>query len=470
MAAIPKKGTDAGCGPAGTFRPDYSPHRVPHRPPLADLASAAMDDGHLRSRRTSVGLAVDRQVRGRRRPMSPQRRRRLTRTIVVAVTVAFAAILAVPSRGSSPHRLVVSGSHAAPSVVAPVTVSGSGPLPEMPAVIDGNIYASDQTGMLSPAIRQDPPLVYVPNSGGDTVSVIDPGSYRVIATYRVGCNPQHVVPSWDLKTLWVLSDDCNSVTAFDPSSGHPGASIPVDDPYNMYFTPDGRYAIVVAEARQRLDFREPHTMALVHSVAVNCPGVDHMEFTADGRFGIATCEFSARLVKIDIAHEEVVGYLNLASGAMPQDIRSSPDGQTFYVADQSFAGMWVVKPDSFKVAGFVQTGLGAHGLYPSRDGQLLYVTNRGLETGQGSIAVFSFATGKVVTNWSLPGRSSPDMGGVSADGKVLWLTGRYNAEVYAIDATDGHLIARIPAGVQPHGLAVFPQPGRYSLGHTGEFR
>jgi DNA-binding beta-propeller fold protein YncE len=155
---------------------------------------------------------------------------------------------------------------------------------------------------------------------------------------------------------------------------------------------------------------------------------------------------------------------------MPQDIRSSPDGRTFYVADQGFAGMWEIDPETFKLTGFVPTRLGAHGLYPSRDGRLLYVTNRGLQTGHGRIAVFSCATGRVIATWSIPGESSPDMGGVSADGKVLWLTGRYNGEVYAIDTADGQLIARVAVSSQPHGLAVFPQPGRYSLGHTGEFR
>ena len=406
-----------------------------------------------------------------RRPMSSRRRRRLLRTLVVAVAVGIATIFAFSLGGSAARHVVVGGQFSKP-VVDP-GLRSTGPvagLPGMPPVLSGNIYSADQAGMLSPAVQGDPALIYSPNSGGDTVSVIDPNSYRVIATYKVGCNPQHVVPSWDLKTLWVLADNCNQVTAIDPATGRPGTAIPVDDPYNMYFTPDGQYAIVVAEARNRLDFRDPHTMALAHPVPVNCPGIDHMEFSADGMYAIATCEFSGRLVKIDVAHQQVLGYLNLQSGSMPQDIRSSPDGQIFYVADQTFNGIWEINPDTFKVLGFVQTGLGAHGLYPSRDGKLLYVSNRGVQTGKGSVTVFSFATGKVVANWPIPGPSSPDMGGVSADGNVLWLAGRYNREVYAIDTTTGALLARIPVGSQPHGLAVFPQPGRYSLGHTGEFR
>jgi DNA-binding beta-propeller fold protein YncE len=96
---------------------------------------------------------------------------------------------------------------------------------------------------------------------------------------------------------------------------------------------------------------------------------------------------------------------------------------------------------------------------------VLYVSNR----GEGSISVIDFASRKIVHKWEIP-HGTPDMGGVSADGKVLWLSGRYSKEVYAIDTGDGHLLARIRVGKGPHGLCVYPQPGRYSLGHTGVFR
>jgi DNA-binding beta-propeller fold protein YncE len=75
-----------------------------------------------------------------------------------------------------------------------------------------------------------------------------------------------------------------------------------------------------------------------------------------------------------------------------------------------------------------------------------------------------------VRKWWIPGGGSPDMGGVSANGKVLWLSGRYNAVVYAISTVNGRLLAKIPVGEGPHGLCVWPQPGRYSLGHTGILR
>jgi DNA-binding beta-propeller fold protein YncE len=129
-------------------------------------------------------------------------------------------------------------------------------------------------------------------------------------------------------------------------------------------------------------------------------------------------------------------------------------------------GVYLIDGVNFRRIAFIPTGKGAHGLYVSRDSRVLYVSNR----DEGSISLIDFAGRRVVRKWQLPGRASPDMGGVSADGKVLWLSGRYNSEVYAIDTSDGKLLARIPVGRGPHGLCVYPQPGRYSLGHTGIFR
>jgi YVTN family beta-propeller protein len=331
-----------------------------------------------------------------------------------------------------------------------------------------DVYAHDGASMLSPVARLALPRIYVPNSESNTVDVIDPQTYKVVEHFSVGALPQHVVPAWNLKTLYVTNDIGNSLTPINPRTGKPGTPIPVDDPYNMYFTPSGRYAIVVAERLGRLDFRNAHTFRLHRSVPVPCSGVDHMDFSADGSYLIASCEFSGQLVKVNVAEEKVVGVLTLPDGStgMPQDVKLSPDGKVFYVADMMANGVWEINGATLKVIGFLHTGAGAHGLYPSRNSKLLYVTNR----SEGSISVVSFRTRKVVAKWRIPGGGSPDMGGVSADGKVLWLSGRYNSVVYAISTTNGRLLAKIPVGSGPHGLCVWPQPGRYSLGHTGILR
>jgi DNA-binding beta-propeller fold protein YncE len=340
------------------------------------------------------------------------------------------------------------------------------PPPSVPKRRGLNVYAADAAGRLSPVVRFFRSLVYVPNSGANTVDEIDPVTYRVVRHFSVGALPQHVVPAYNLRTMWVTNDIGNSLTAIDPATGAPGRTVPVEDPYNMYFTPDGRYAVVMAERLRRIDFRDALTMKLHRKLRVpGCAGVNHADYTADGRHMLVSCEFGAAMVVVDVPHERVTKTISLRSGASPQDVKLSPDGSLFYVADLTYGGLWVLDASSFSVIGFVKTGAGAHGLYPSRDASQLYVSNR----QAGTISVLSFAQRRVIATWKIPG-GSPDMGGVSAAGDVLWLSGRYDAAVYAIDTKTGRLIRRIPVGAGPHGLSVWPQPGRYSLGHTGIMR
>ena len=354
-------------------------------------------------------------------------------------------------------------------------------VPGMPLVINANnLYSETQAGKFSPAVSGALPRVYVPDRQSNDVTVIDSTTLKVVDRFPVGINPQHVVPSWDLKTLWVANNAEHrvegSLTPIDPTTAKPGKNVPVDDPYNMYFTPDGHSAIIVAEQLKRLDFRDPQTMKLQSSLDVpGCAGINHADFSIDGSFAIFTCEFQGKLAKIDFVEHKVIGYLALSKGGMPQDVRVSPDGKIFFVADMKADGVFLIDGENFSEIGFIKTGVGTHGLYPSRDGSKLYVANRGINKvfgpphGKGSVSVVDFASHHVLATWPIPHGGSPDMGNVSADGKQLWLSGRFDNVAYVIDTATGEMKS-IPVGKEPHGLTVWPQPGRYSLGHTGNLR
>ena len=352
----------------------------------------------------------------------------------------------------------------------------------MPRAVDRqNLYSEAAAGKLNSATAAVPARVYIPNIRSGDVYVVDPNGLKVVDRFPVGRNPQHVVPSWDLKTLWVTESAgkkhvSGGLTPIDPRTGMPGPRIVVPDAYNMYFTPDGRSAIVVAEEWNRLEFRDPKNMTLQSSLSVpGCHGINHADFSIGGRYAIFTCEFGGSLVEIDVTNRRILDYLKLPGRSMPQDIRISPDGRIFYVADMMSDGVYKVDSQEFKIIGFIRTGTGAHGLYPSRDGTKLYVANRGTHLvhgrarGPGSISVIDFNTQRVDRTWPIPGGGSPDMGNVSADGNYLWLSGRFDDVVYAIDTRSGE-VKKIAVGKEPHGLTVWPQPGRYSLGHTGNMR
>ncbi|HWE88504.1 MAG TPA: hypothetical protein VG317_03455 [Pseudonocardiaceae bacterium] len=394
---------------------------------------------------------------------------RPARLLVSVPALSVLALLALVSACSP-------GTSSAPATTtAPPTASsrsgspsaGTG-LPGMPPVTDPhNVYAAAGANDLSAAARQAKPLVYVPHSGSGDVWVIDPTTFQVLAKYPAGIELQHVVPSYDLRTLYATDDKGDHLLPFDPVTGRPGAPIPVIDPYNLYFTPDGRYAISVAEARRELVWYDPHTWKQQDITPTPaCAGIDHADFSPDGRTAVFTCEFAGRVAVIDVATHRLLRTVDMPhqdTHMGPQDIKLAPDGSVYYIADSDANGVWVLNGAATKVIRFISTGLGTHGLYLSRDARELYVTNR-LE---GSVSVLDAYTGTPLAKWRIPGGGSPDMGNVTADGSQLWLSGRYSRAVYVLSTKDGSLIREIPVDDGPHGLCVWPQPGRYSLGHTG---
>ena len=368
----------------------------------------------------------------------------------------------LPALSQRTGQLVTpAGEPEATVVEAPIPADTTIPPPPSPPPPD-HIYAHTQGPGLSPAVADIPVRVYVPNSGARTVSVIDPATLEVVETFPVGKVPHHITPSWDLSKLYVNNTEGDSLSVIDPRTGKVSDTFPIVDPYNLYFTPDGSKAIVVAERFQRLDFYDPGSWQLVKSVSVPWPGVDHADFTLDGRYFLASTEFSGQVVKVDTETMEVVGRATV--GSLPIDVKSSPDGAVFYVTNQGRHGVSIIDPASMEEIGFLPTGKGAHGLNVSRDATLLYVSNR---LG-GSISVIDLATRQVAATWEVGG--SPDMMQVSADGRQLWVSNRFHGSVTVIDTRSGDVIKTIPTGAGAHGLTLFPQPGRFSVGHNGVYR
>ncbi len=354
------------------------------------------------------------------------------------------------------------------------------PLPGMPPVIDNDVYSQDRAGMLAPQVRHDPAYLYVPDSQGSTVTVIDPRTRRVVRVIPTGYLSQHVVPSYDLRTLYTNSSVADELVAINPRTGLRGGTVPMPRPYNLYFTPDGRTAVVMIEQHDTIRFADARTFHTIKDLKYpGCRGPNHADFSGNGRFFVVTCEFSGELLEISTLGHRVRGVIHLDPAptaahadpmtmgrSVPQDVRISPDGRTFYVADMGTNELRLIDAQTFKQEAVIGMPRMPHGIYPSRDGKDLYISDR----GAGEVSVLDLATNRIVDTWTIPGGGSPDMGGVSADGTMLWLSGRNEGVVYGFDTRSGRLVARIPVGGSPHGLLVWPQPGRYSLGHTGNMR
>jgi YVTN family beta-propeller protein len=331
-----------------------------------------------------------------------------------------------------------------------------------PAARDWNVWAATATSELPASVADIPARVYVPNERDYTISVIDPATMSVIATLPAGILPEHVGPDWDLSRLYVSNYFSTELTVLDPRTGTLLSPVTAPLAYNLYFTPDGSKAVVMAEEYSRMDFYDRRTWQLLRQVPIPFAGIDHADFSAGGRYLLATTEYAGVLVKVDTVTMEIIG--SLWVGGSPVDVKLSPDGSVFYVANQFRHGVSIIDPVAMREIGFLPTGRGAHGMAVSRDTRWLYVTNR----LAGTISVMDFATRAIIATWWIGG--SPDMLQVSPDGTQLWTANRRADTVVVLDAANGQILHVIQVGRQPHGLMYFPQPGRFSLGHNGVYR
>jgi YVTN family beta-propeller protein len=377
----------------------------------------------------------------------------------------LAAIAGLASCGGAAGRSASSPSTilAAPaSAKAGPGSPGAPSLGPAPSAASSNVYAAITAPTLAPAVRGIRPRVYVPDNNSNDVRVIDPATFRVIRTIHVGAEPQHITPAWNMRRLYVGNVYGNSLTVIDPRSGRVVRTISVPDPYNLYFTPDGKHAIDVAEGHDTLYFYDPRTWHLQGWLDIPYRGPDHLDFSRNGRYFLISTEYAGVVVKVQVSPRRVLGAVAL--GGSTVDVKLAPNGRVFYVANQQRSGVSVIDPVTMRQVAFIHTATGAHGFAIARDARHLYVANR----LAGSISVIDTRTRRVVHTWHVGG--SPDMLQVSRDGTQLWASNRFNASVSVIDTRTGRVLHVIHVGIRPHGLTLFPQPGRYSVGHNGVYR
>ncbi|TMQ89838.1 hypothetical protein ETD83_38075 [Actinomadura soli] len=329
----------------------------------------------------------------------------------------------------------------------------------------GRVYAATGPGMISPNAQGTPSRLYVAN--GQAVDVIDPDTLRLVGRLHTGAAASRVVPSWDLRRLWAAGRTNGVLVSVGPRSGRLGLPVTVPGATGLYFTPDGQDALVLAREPRRIDVRDPRSMLLKASVPMPCTAA-HADFTLDGASLVTTCASAGGIARVHLAGRAVTGAIRLPDGARPGDLRLSPDGTAFYVADAVNGGVWLVDAHRFVLAGFVPTAPGARGLAVSRDARRLFVI------GGGAVTAIDFATRRVTSRWPLPAGSSPGggspvPGGISPDGTALWLADPAGL-VYAVDTRTGHVLRKVMVEGRPVGLTLHPQPGRYSLGGTGLYR
>ncbi|MFI0447776.1 YncE family protein [Actinomadura sp. 6N118] len=399
-------------------------------------------------------------------------RHRTAAVTMLGMAVAVSAVAACespvpfypPGAGSPDDPVVGLGGHA-PYIQSPSPRPPGTARLGTAAPAGNGVYEATGPGLLDPAMRKLPPRLFVPNGHTGMVDVVDLRAFKVIAQLPVGGTPRRIAAAWDLRRLWVTDAEDGTLIPVNPRNGRRGPPVKIGDQGGrLYFTPDGSEALVLAGPPRRIEVRDPHTMRSRGRMQLPCPGAEHADFSATGTFMVVSCTSSGRLVRIDPKLREVTGKLALPRGAAPGSVRLAPDGQTFYVADSAKGGVWMIDGVAFTVLGFVPTRPGAYGLTVSRDARRLFVL------GTGTLSAIDVATRKASDHWRLPNGGSPEPGGVSADGTTLWLCEPRTGVTYAVSTRTGRLVHTVKVGGVPQGMAVYPQPGRHSLGGTSIYR
>jgi len=365
---------------------------------------------------------------------------------------------------STPAPVSTPASKATPTAGSPTPASS----PASSAEPAGGIYWAT-TGAVSSALSDIPARVWVPNERGSQVIVIDPSTFEIVDRLDVGVYPEHVSPSWDGQLLYVNNMKADSMSVIDPRTGAVTGEVAMPYPYNLYFTPDGSRAIVVQDMvhgaprdENGLRFLTNPGFEELGFLPIKWAGADHLDFSADGKVLYLSCEYSGTLVVVDVATMAVTK--EIVVGGFPTDVRLAPDGKHLFVANQLLDGLTVIDTVTNTLVDIIKLDKGSHGLALSRDASVLYVTNR----LAGTLSVLDADTWKVRETWKIGG--SPDMIAVSADGRQLWISNRWDRSVVVVDSLTGAVLRKIETGAYPHGLAFWPLPGRYSLGHNGNMR
>ncbi|HKB29115.1 MAG TPA: beta-propeller fold lactonase family protein [Candidatus Limnocylindrales bacterium] len=391
---------------------------------------------------------------------------------VAAALLILASCSTPPTVPSPAPTATITPSVLTPSTPTPTASPVPSDVPASPVASGppvGGVYSATVGGQIQAAWAAMPARVYVPDEKSGNVVVIDPATFKIIGTIGVGKYPEHITPAWDGQLLYVNDMVGQALTEIDPNTAQPnGVTLKVPSPYNLYFEMDGSRAIIVEDMLKGAP-TDPNGLAFfdlnwkkVGFLGIPWAGANHLDFSADGSTLLLSCEYSGRIVAVDVAAMKIITSLYVAGS--PTDVRLSPDGSMFFVANQIRDGIDVIDATTLKYLSFIRAGNGAHGLAISRDATKLFVTNR----LAASMSVIDIASLTVVATWSIGG--SPDMIAQSPDGSQLWISNRYSGTISVVNAATGEVITTIATGVNPHGLAYWPQPGRFSLGHNGNTR
>jgi YVTN family beta-propeller protein len=283
------------------------------------------------------------------------------------------------------------------------------------------------------------------NSDDDTLSVVSGDGYHEVSRTHIGRGPHHLIVSPDGRTLILAMSGSNELVMVDRLTGTETKRIEASDPYQIGFSPDGKWFVAASIRLDRIDIYDAHTLQLLHRLpAATMPS--HIAFARDSGTVFVTLQGTGGLIAIDLDSGKVAWTVPI--GPTPAGITTRPTG-TLLAGIMGSDYIAEIDPHDGHIIQKVHTGNGAHNFLATPDGKTLYVTNR----VAGTISVLDADTLAITATLLAPG--GPDDMALSPDGKELWVTGRWHASVDVIELASGTLKATVPVGRSPHGIFVY---------------
>jgi YVTN family beta-propeller protein len=246
----------------------------------------------------------------------------------------------------------------------------------------------------------------------DGIAIIDTASQRVVRMLAAGSDPEQFDLSADEKRLFVANEDAGRASVVDIASGRIIASIPVGiEPEGVTVSPNGRWVFVTNESDHAVSMIDTGSLKVMRSVSVGQRPRD-IAFTPDSRAAYVTGEFDASLYRVGLQGDEPASrVLQLRKEARPMALVLDAPRKRLYMS-----------------------------------------TGRG-----GTIAVIDIAESsalKLVTE--VPVGTRPWGIALSADSGRLYSANGPSNDVSIVDTSTLRTIGKIPVGRSPWGVVLGP--------------
>jgi YVTN family beta-propeller protein len=299
--------------------------------------------------------------------------------------------------------------------------------------------------------------LYVTNTKGDSVSIIDTTTLEVTGTIKLGAGkPNRIVFHPDGKTAWVVYDKSRDLGIIDAEAKKLVKRVKIGgNPYNLNFSPDGRYLyvldwssdtsndeVIVYDLRaEKIEWRLEVSTWPAHSL-----------LSRDGRLLYVSGETAGDVTVIDTTTRSIVGRL-VHGGGDAMGLALTADGRTLYAgAGENKAVLKIDTATNKQVASIAVPGV-VHETTLTLDGQHLYVTLRKAN----KIVIVSTADDKIVK--VVDSKGYPDLVTMDPSGRYALVSNRHDNAVSVIDVATLREIRRIKVGAYPHGMALRPEYG-----------